>query len=42
MPALDAGANLLMQTFDGEPDALLKEWAKKKIVIQRRESEEQA
>jgi len=41
MPALDAGANLLMQTFEGEPETLLKEWAKKKIVIQERESEEQ-
>jgi len=40
MPALDAGVNLLMQTFEGEPEALLKEWAKKKIVIQERESEE--
>jgi peptidyl-tRNA hydrolase, PTH1 family len=41
MPALDAGANLLMKTFEGEPETLLKEWAKKKIVIQERESEEQ-
>ncbi len=31
MPALDAGANLLMQTFENEPETLLKEWAKKKI-----------
>jgi len=41
MPALDAGANLLMQTFEDEPETLLKEWAKKKIIIQEREGEEQ-
>ena len=33
LPALDAGANLLMQTFTIEPDTFLKEWAKKKINI---------
>jgi PTH1 family peptidyl-tRNA hydrolase len=33
MPVLDAGASLLMQTFENEPDTLLKEWAKKKILI---------
>jgi PTH1 family peptidyl-tRNA hydrolase len=32
-PALDAGANLLVQTFTEKPDTLLKEWAKKKILI---------
>ncbi|WP_461256708.1 aminoacyl-tRNA hydrolase [Treponema sp. R80B11-R83G3] len=41
MPALDAGANLLMQTFEGEPETLLKEWAKKKIIINKTEGEEQ-
>ena len=33
IPALNAGANLLMQTFTIEPDTFLKEWAKKKINI---------
>jgi PTH1 family peptidyl-tRNA hydrolase len=33
MPVLDAGANLLMQTFQVEPETLLKEWTKKKIII---------
>jgi len=37
VPALDAAANLLMQTFVCEPETLLKEWAKKKIVIQENE-----
>jgi len=40
MPALDAGANLLMQTFESEPETLLKEWAKKKIAIRDKEGEE--
>jgi PTH1 family peptidyl-tRNA hydrolase len=35
MPALDAGANLLMQVFENEPDTLLKEWAKKKITTDK-------
>jgi len=40
-PALDAGANLLMQTMEGDPEPLLKEWAKKKIQIEKTpESEE--
>jgi PTH1 family peptidyl-tRNA hydrolase len=33
LPALDAGANLLIQTFESEPETLLKEWSKKKISI---------
>ena len=37
-PALDAGANLLMQTLENEPDTLLKEWAKKKITIRETEN----
>jgi len=41
MPALDAGANLLMQVFEKDPETLLKEWAKKKITINKPESEEQ-
>jgi len=41
MPALDAGANLLMQVFEKDPETLLKEWAKKKIIINKPESEEQ-
>jgi len=41
MPTLDAGANLLMQTFENEPETLLKEWAKKKITINKTEGEEQ-
>ncbi|MDR1868789.1 MAG: aminoacyl-tRNA hydrolase [Treponema sp.] len=32
MPALDAGANLLLQTLTCEPETLLKEWAKKKVA----------
>ncbi len=31
-PALDAGAALLQQTFVREPETLLNEWKKKKIV----------
>jgi PTH1 family peptidyl-tRNA hydrolase len=38
MPVLDAGANLLMQTFANEPETLLKEWAKKKITIKEPEN----
>jgi PTH1 family peptidyl-tRNA hydrolase len=34
LPTLDAGANLLIQTFTTEPETLLKEWSKKKILIQ--------
>ncbi|MCL1958242.1 MAG: aminoacyl-tRNA hydrolase [Spirochaetes bacterium] len=41
MPALDAGANLLMKTFEEDPETLLKEWAKKKVTINKPESEEQ-
>jgi PTH1 family peptidyl-tRNA hydrolase len=37
MPALDAGANLLMQVFENEPETLLKEWAKKKITTDKLE-----
>jgi len=32
--ALDAGANLLMQTMECDPETLLKDWAKKKILLQ--------
>jgi PTH1 family peptidyl-tRNA hydrolase len=38
-PALDAAANLLIQTFTSEPQILLKEWAKKKISIANQETE---
>jgi len=41
MPALDAGANLLMKTFENDPETLLKEWAKKKIIINKPEGGEQ-
>ena len=41
MPALDMGANLLMKTFQDDPETLLKEWAKKKITINKPEGEEQ-
>jgi len=41
MPTLDAGANLLTQTFENEPETLLKEWAKKKIITNKTEGEEQ-
>jgi len=40
MPTLDAGANLLTLIFENEPETLLKEWAKKKIIINEREGEE--
>lgn len=33
IPTLDAGANLLAQTFSNEPETFLKEWAKKKITL---------
>jgi len=36
IPTLDAGANLLMQTFTEEPEVLLKDWAKKKIIIPKK------
>jgi len=39
-PALDAGANLLMQTTTCDPESLLKEWAKKKISIPKKEETE--
>ena len=32
-PALEAGANLLLQTFTNDPETFLKEWSKKKIII---------
>ncbi|MDR0502493.1 MAG: aminoacyl-tRNA hydrolase [Treponema sp.] len=32
-PTLEAGGNLLTQIFSCEPETLLKEWAKKKILI---------
>ena len=38
-PTLDAGANLLMQCFSCDPEPLLKEWAKKKISIPKKETE---
>jgi PTH1 family peptidyl-tRNA hydrolase len=38
-PALDAGAALLLQTFSCEPDTLLPEWAKKKIVPSEQENQ---
>ena len=31
-PVFDAGANLLVQTLESEPESFLKEWAKKKIL----------
>jgi PTH1 family peptidyl-tRNA hydrolase len=40
-PTLDAGANLLMQTFTNEPEPFLKEWAKKKITIPKNEPEQE-
>jgi PTH1 family peptidyl-tRNA hydrolase len=33
VPALAAGASLLQQTFSVEPETLLDEWKKKKIII---------
>ena len=33
IPTLDAGANLLTQTFSCDPQTLIKEWAKKKITL---------
>ena len=41
IPTLDAGANLLIQTLACEPETLLKEWAKKKILIQETEHDNQ-
>ena len=38
-PALEAAANLLMQIFTDEPDAFLKEWAKKKITLPEKTNE---
>jgi PTH1 family peptidyl-tRNA hydrolase len=38
-PTLDAGANLLMQTFTCDPETLLKEWKKKKITLAKPEPE---
>jgi PTH1 family peptidyl-tRNA hydrolase len=32
-PALDAGAGLLIKTFTEEPDTLLNDWKKKKIIM---------
>jgi len=39
IPTLDAGANLLTQAFTCDPNTLLKEWAKKKIIIPVTEKE---
>jgi len=33
VPALNAGADCLLQTMSCEPENLLKDWAKKKIII---------
>ncbi len=41
MPVLDAGANLLMKTIEDDPETLLKEWTKKKIIIEKPEGGEQ-
>jgi len=35
IPALDAGVNLLMQTFTEDPQDLLKEWKKKNTIPKR-------
>ena len=40
IPTLDAGANLLTQTFVQEPETLLKEWAKKKVVVEEKETQD--
>jgi len=40
-PTLDAGAGLLLQVLECEPETLLPEWAKKKIVIAVKEPERQ-
>jgi len=40
IPTLDAGANLLTQVLECEPETLLKEWAKKKILIQETEHDD--
>ena len=34
VPIFEAGAGLLLQTMNAEPETLLKEWAKKKILVQ--------
>jgi PTH1 family peptidyl-tRNA hydrolase len=39
IPVFDAGANLLMQTFEYDPQTLLNEWKKKKIPISEKEQE---
>jgi len=36
-PTLEAGADLLMQVLSGDPETLLKKWAKKKIQIPAKE-----
>ncbi|MCL2243669.1 MAG: aminoacyl-tRNA hydrolase [Treponema sp.] len=38
LPVLDEAASLLMQTFAGEPQSLLKEWAKRKIQVPKQEN----
>jgi len=38
-PALEAGANLLLQTFTEEPETFLKEWKKKKVSLPEIENE---
>ena len=41
-PALEAAANLLIQTFSVDPETLLKAWAKKKILIEEKEQEQKS
>ena len=41
IPVFDAGANLLMQITEKEPDDFLSEWAKKKIEIHREQETDQ-
>jgi len=40
IPALDAGANLLMQAFIDEPETLLNEWKKKNMIPKKQENTE--
>jgi len=41
IPILDAGANLLLQVFKcDEPESMLKEWAKKKIMFSENRAKE--
>jgi len=41
IPTLDAGANLLAQTFVCEPETMLKEWAKKKVAAPQPKQEQE-